>query len=131
MAKEPVQPRVVLIQDNPDYIEIFETYAKEAGVEIYKAARSMSEARSLTDELKALKVEEQLETFILLLDMNLTRGDSTGRDGREILACIREIIPNLMVILISNDEYKDVTGVIPMNPGDPEQIYQKVIKLTG
>lgn len=130
MTKVEDKPKVVLLQDNPDFIEFFTLSAERAGVEIYRAAKSRDEAARLVTEFEQLKATEQLANFILLLDMNLTSGDKSGRDGREFLNAFREIVPGLMVIIISNEEYPDLRDVIPMNPGSPKQVYQKVIELS-
>ena len=84
-------PTILLADDQPDVLEALRLLLKAEGY----ATRT---ARSPQEVLAAL---EDGEPDLLLMDLNYARDTTSGQEGMELLARVRELVPELPVVVMT------------------------------
>jgi DNA-binding NtrC family response regulator len=84
-------PRLLVADDQPDVLEALRLLAKQHGYEV----------RTATSPAAALALIEAEELDVCLLDLNYARDTTSGREGMDLLARVREVAPLLPVVVIT------------------------------
>lgn len=122
--------KVLIFEDDPDLMELALLFLEKAEIDVYKKASSNEEAGRVVEELRELKSAGELVEFVALLDMNLNKGDKSGKDGFRWINELRVIIPNLLVFSISNGEYDDLDRFgIQQIGADMKKVVDTVVNL--
>lgn len=92
LALEPVRPyRVLVADDQPDVLLALRLLLKAHGCELATAAEPA--------ELLARLRREPFD--VVLMDLNYSRDTTSGREGLEALAAVRELAPGLPVVVMT------------------------------
>lgn len=121
-------PRVLLVRDSTQYLKTSDVreYIEMSDIEVMAAVETKDEALGQLDQFRGLlDAGQTLQEFILLLDMNLTTGDFSGNDGSELIGKFREVIPQLIILSISDFDYPGLDNVEYVGM-DPMGIVEKV-----
>jgi DNA-binding NtrC family response regulator len=84
-------PRLLVADDQPDVLEAVRLLGKAHGFEV----------RTATSPAAALAVCEAEPLDVCLLDLNYARDTTSGREGLDLLARIRELDPALPVVVMT------------------------------
>src|SRR5919112_5475407 len=90
-TNEPIAPRVLVADDQPDVIEALRLLLKGEG---YKTEA----VSSPTDVLAAIKAKE---FDLLLIDLNYTRDTTSGQEGLDLLSRIQMLDNGLPVVVMT------------------------------
>ncbi len=85
-------PRVLVVDDEPQIVELLRTYLRREGFDVQEAA----------DGEAALAAAHRLRPDLIILDLMLPR-----LDGREVCRRIREASPTPIIMLTARDEETD------------------------
>jgi DNA-binding NtrC family response regulator len=87
----PPQPTVLVADDQPDVVEALRLLLKAEGYAT-RAARSPQEV---------LSAIEDAEPDLLVMDLNYARDTTSGQEGLELLAKVRQAAPELPVVVMT------------------------------
>lgn len=93
MSPERVsETNAVVFNDDGAYVDVISMFLEEKGARIAGKGYTKAGILSLLPALRGYP------NLVVILDGNYKHGDYSGNDGREILAAIREILPQAVVI---------------------------------
>ncbi len=95
----PDRARVFLVEDNQLQLSSFRFLIERGEHQIVAEAHSLQEALDLVPRLRDLKVD------VAVLDGNLSKGKSDGKDGQQVAEEIRQVAPELRIICFSEQKY--------------------------
>ncbi|MGH2897910.1 MAG: sigma-54-dependent transcriptional regulator, partial [Solirubrobacteraceae bacterium] len=86
-----VAPRLLVADDQPDVLEAVRMLARSDGFDV----------RTATSPAAVLALCETEELDICLLDLNYARDTTSGREGMDLLARLREVDPALPIVVMT------------------------------
>jgi DNA-binding NtrC family response regulator len=89
--KDAYQPKILLADDQPDVLKALRLLLKPEGFQIETA----STVTEITDAVEARDFD------VILMDMNYVRGETSGRQGLDILSRIKKIDDTLPVVVMT------------------------------
>jgi DNA-binding NtrC family response regulator len=84
-------PRLLVADDQPDVLEALRMLVKQHGYDV----------RTATSPAAALAIIEAEDLDVCLLDLNYARDTTSGTEGMDLLARVREVAPLLPVVVIT------------------------------
>jgi len=88
----PEGAKVFIVEDYQEILDTLTTFLTRKGHELVGSANTLEAA------LAALPQLPELETDVLILDANLTRGVETGADAQQILAAMAALNSDITVV---------------------------------
>ncbi len=92
----PERARVLVAEDNLSILDALTKILKSAHHTVLAAS-------TLEDALKIISNPRKRGIQVAVLDANLTKGDKSGSDGRQMVAAIKVVDPNITTIGISGE----------------------------
>ncbi|HSR99399.1 MAG TPA: sigma 54-interacting transcriptional regulator, partial [Kofleriaceae bacterium] len=86
-----VAPRLLVADDQPDVLEAVRMLARTDGFDV----------RTATSPAAVLALCEAEEFDVCLLDLNYARDTTSGREGMDLLARLREVDPTLPIVVMT------------------------------
>ncbi|MDO8573572.1 MAG: hypothetical protein Q7R77_02370 [Candidatus Daviesbacteria bacterium] len=99
----PEKARVAIFEDNLMFLDAFKTRIIAAGHNV------VSEATNLRTALEAVEQFEQLGVQVAIIDGNLDPNNTSGYDGRALVAAINRLAPIVKTVGMSNSSVEGVT----------------------
>lgn len=120
----PIEANIFYVDDNRDALEAGSEVFEALGLHVVETAESKEEAHR---KIKGLK---EIGVSFAILDGNLTKGDKSMKDGKELAAEIREIYGE-EIIIIGNSAEGPVEGAHYQKSeiGDSMQLAEFIKKL--
>ncbi|HEY5923682.1 MAG TPA: sigma-54 dependent transcriptional regulator [Kofleriaceae bacterium] len=87
----PVAPRLLVADDQPDVLEAVRMLARSNGFDV----------RSATSPAAVLALVESEDFDVCLIDLNYARDTTSGKEGMDLLARLRELDPTLPVVVMT------------------------------
>ena len=84
-------PRLLVADDQPDVLEAVRLLAKAQGFEV----------RAATSPAAVVALVEKEDFDVCLLDLNYARDTTSGREGIDLLARVRDLAPELPVVVMT------------------------------
>lgn len=97
--------RILLVEDSQDLRETLEAWLSRDGHEV------VAQAGNMEDALRCISTAPELGVTVGVLDGNLTEGDISCNDGRNIAEKLRAAVPGIKIVSCSsssNADYRDV-----------------------
>jgi DNA-binding NtrC family response regulator len=91
MVEVMAPPRLLVADDQTDVLEAVRLLAKGQGFEV----------RAATSPAAALALIEKEDFDVCLLDLNYARDTTSGREGMDLLARVRDLAPDLPVVVMT------------------------------
>lgn len=91
----PEKARVFVAEDDPDHQDTIRERLERDGHSVVLSARTRNEALSAVNKLKELKVQ------VATIDGNLSPWEESGQDGKDLIAAIRKVAPDVVTIDMS------------------------------
>jgi len=91
MVENVALPRLLVADDQADVLEAVRLLAKSAGFEV----------RAATSPAAVVALIEAEDLDVCLLDLNYARDTTSGREGMDLLARVRELAPELPVVVMT------------------------------
>lgn len=88
----PENANIFVAEDDPRWQEIIKKSVEKGGQTVTHQAQTRDEAMALVPTLEASGVQ------VAILDGNLSKGISSGDDGRDIAAAIRSQATNIKIV---------------------------------
>ncbi len=114
----PPEARVAIFEDDPRFIRMYKRVLKDSGHTVVVEASTVAKAHAVLETLGEQKVQ------VAIIDGNLTSGDTSGEDGREINTRIKQLFPDIRTIGVSGSGGVDGADS-SLNKGD----FQRLEKL--
>jgi DNA-binding NtrC family response regulator len=111
--KPPAAPRVLCADDQPDVIEALRLLLKNHGFEVVTASSPAG----------VLAAVESQEPDAVLLDLNYARDTTSGREGLDLLARLRQEDPELPIVVMT--AWGSVDGAVEAIRGGARDYVQK------
>jgi DNA-binding NtrC family response regulator len=87
----PAAPRLLVADDQPDILEAVRMLARQSGFDV----------RSATSPAAVLALVESESFDVCLIDLNYARDTTSGKEGMDLLAHLRELDPTLPVVVMT------------------------------
>jgi DNA-binding NtrC family response regulator len=91
MVEVVAAPRLLVADDQPDVLEAVRLLGKAHGLDV----------RVATSPAAVIALVEAEDPDVCLLDLNYARDTTSGREGMDLLAALRELAPELPVVVMT------------------------------
>lgn len=117
----PEKARVFVAEDNPDWQKHIEEILNRAGHSVVARATTLGEGLKIIEQFGELQIQ------VATIDGNLGEDDTSGYDGRALVAAIDRLAPDVKTIGMSGLSVSGVT--VDLGKGNIRQLGEAVTNL--
>lgn len=108
----PIEAKVAVIEDNSQWRKIIKRLVERDGHSVVLEASTPKEA------YEAVKKFDELGVQVVTIDGNLSPDDTSGYDGRSVLAAVRKMTPTVKTIGMSGGTVEGVDVNVGKNKAE-------------
>ena len=98
----PERAKVFVVEDDQDWQRMIKAMLEGEGHKVVLSATNLDDALATADKLVELGVQ------VATIDGNLEENETSGNDGRAVLAAIRKVAPQVKTIGLSGNSVNGV-----------------------